>query len=507
MLTLLAILGCFGSSFTFIAHLPQRCDPAVEWWQGKLFYALDPHFFHDSDGDGQGDIPGIVSKLDYLSVMLHANVVHLGDIFEVIDATPDAGPTHFNCSKIDPRIGDIIQLVRLIENLEKRNMSLVIDFPISQCIAGNDRDIRSGPSSHLSHHQHIKVENLLRFWLQQGVHGFYLKVFFIHISSVVTFVNVEPVQDLEKYAHQELWKNIVQWKNVLDSFSSDLSKRRIFICSSDFLQHYYQLHPLSVDHALRQFDLVDNYLDVSNLSELGENIREGIQWDNGINNPWILWNVGTLGKPRIGSVLQRKGEGCISSVGAHMLAMALPGSTSIYFGEESDLRISMDDGASDDSEDLSYKHLTTKNIEKPNFPNLNLEVQPGERETDVRSDCQLNTSSVEILGLFSSIRADAVPLYVNAVLKFDNLVLESRSSNYLLRILGDSSVVIERYYPRRHRYLFIANLGPNNVTHDLSNTYFGGQTLVSSSGTKHDYVKLDRLSLVPGEGLLLLLDK
>ena len=37
-----------------------------KWWHGKTAYQIYPKSFLDSNGDGNGDLPGIISKLDYL---------------------------------------------------------------------------------------------------------------------------------------------------------------------------------------------------------------------------------------------------------------------------------------------------------------------------------------------------------------------------------------------------------------------------------------------------------
>ena len=74
-------------------------------------------------------------------------------------------------------------------------------------------------------------------------------------------------------------------------------------------------------------------------------------------------------------------------------------------------------------------------------------------------------------------------------------------------LLSNRTVVIERSYPRRHRYLLLVNLSGHSVTNDLSSVYFGGLTLVSSTGDKRDYIQLKDVNMAPGEGLLLLLDR
>ena len=40
---------------------------ARKWWQDKVVYQIYPRSFQDSNGDGIGDLPGIISRLDYLA--------------------------------------------------------------------------------------------------------------------------------------------------------------------------------------------------------------------------------------------------------------------------------------------------------------------------------------------------------------------------------------------------------------------------------------------------------
>lgn len=41
--------------------------PAQQWWQSEIIYQIYPRSFQDSNGDGMGDLPGIMNRLPYLA--------------------------------------------------------------------------------------------------------------------------------------------------------------------------------------------------------------------------------------------------------------------------------------------------------------------------------------------------------------------------------------------------------------------------------------------------------
>ena len=53
----------FGNKYS---HELRRMLMKRKWWHDKVAYQIYPKSFFDSNGDGIGDIPGIISKLDYL---------------------------------------------------------------------------------------------------------------------------------------------------------------------------------------------------------------------------------------------------------------------------------------------------------------------------------------------------------------------------------------------------------------------------------------------------------
>lgn len=70
-----------ATSSAAVSH-PNANVSGLDWWQNGIFYQIYPRSFKDSDGDGVGDIRGIIEKLDYLQE-LGVNGAWLSPIFKV----------------------------------------------------------------------------------------------------------------------------------------------------------------------------------------------------------------------------------------------------------------------------------------------------------------------------------------------------------------------------------------------------------------------------------------
>ena len=101
-----------------------------KWWHDKVAYQIYPKSFYDSNGDGIGDLPGIISKLDYLHD-LGVDILWLSPIF--CSPLADQGYDISDYYNIDPRFGTMEDMERLIAEAKKRNMYILMDLVVNHC--------------------------------------------------------------------------------------------------------------------------------------------------------------------------------------------------------------------------------------------------------------------------------------------------------------------------------------------------------------------------------------
>lgn len=101
-----------------------------KWWHDKVAYQIYPKSFYDSNGDGIGDIPGIISKLDYLHD-LGVDIIWLSPCYQ--SPLADQGYDISDYYSIDPRFGTMEDMDRLIAEMKKRDMYLLMDLVVNHC--------------------------------------------------------------------------------------------------------------------------------------------------------------------------------------------------------------------------------------------------------------------------------------------------------------------------------------------------------------------------------------
>lgn len=98
------------------------------WWKETVVYQIYPRSFQDSNGDGIGDLQGIISRLDYLE-KLGVGVIWLCPVYE--SPNDDNGYDISNYKKIMPEFGTMEDMERLIREADKRQIKIMMDLVLN----------------------------------------------------------------------------------------------------------------------------------------------------------------------------------------------------------------------------------------------------------------------------------------------------------------------------------------------------------------------------------------
>ena len=99
-----------------------------KWWQNSVVYQIYPRSFQDSNGDGIGDIQGIIKRLDYLQE-LGIDAVWLSPVCK--SPQDDNGYDISDYQDIDPMFGNLDDMEQLINEAKKRNIRIIMDLVLN----------------------------------------------------------------------------------------------------------------------------------------------------------------------------------------------------------------------------------------------------------------------------------------------------------------------------------------------------------------------------------------
>ncbi len=109
-----------------------RTAPDAAWWRQAAVYQNYPRSFADANGDGIGDIPGIVSRADYLRD-LGIDAVWLSPFYP--SALADGGYDVADYRDVDPRLGTLADFDDMVEALHSRGIRVLVDIvPYDCCV-------------------------------------------------------------------------------------------------------------------------------------------------------------------------------------------------------------------------------------------------------------------------------------------------------------------------------------------------------------------------------------
>lgn len=102
----------------------------AKWWHDNVAYQIYPKSFLDTNGDGIGDLQGVISKLDYLK-MLGIDMIWLSPVYQ--SPFVDEGYDISDYYAIAEEFGSMADFDQLLAEAKKRNMHIIMDLVINHC--------------------------------------------------------------------------------------------------------------------------------------------------------------------------------------------------------------------------------------------------------------------------------------------------------------------------------------------------------------------------------------
>lgn len=356
-----------------------------EWWQRGVIYQIYPRSFQDLDGNGIGDLGGIISRLDYLQ-WLGVDAIWLSPVFP--SPMADFGYDVADYCNIDPIFGTLDDFDRLLKEAHQRNIRIVLDFVPNHTSDQHPWFIESrqsrqspkrdwyiwqdpapdgglpnnwlssfgGPAWTLDqktgqyyHHHFLPAQpdlnwrnpevvdamlDAMRFWLDRGVDGFRLDVIWLIIKDVEFRDNpVNPAFQPHEPPHHRLLATyttdrpevhdiINKMRRLLDSYDQRMMVGEIYL-PVEKLMTYYGAHGTGV-HLPFNFQLITLPWNARIIASAIDHYEASLP-----QHGWPNWVLGNHDQPRLAS---RVGEA--QAPVAAMLLLTLRGTPTLYYGDE-----------------------------------------------------------------------------------------------------------------------------------------------------------------------------
>jgi len=355
------------------------------WWQRGIIYQVYPRSFMDSNGDGVGDLRGLISRLDYLRG-LGVDAVWLSPIFP--SPMKDFGYDVSDYTGIHPLFGTLEDFDLLIREAHAQKIKLVLDFvpnhtsdqhpwfiesrssrdnPKRDWYIWRDPALGGGPPNNwLSnfggsaweydpkteqyyYHAFLREQpdlnwrnsqvieamlNVLRFWLERGVDGFRVDVLW-HLIKDEQFrdnpVNpdwregADPYQrllELHTTDQAEVHAVVTRMRRLVDQYQDRVLIGEIYL-PVERLVKYYGVN-LSGVHVPFNFQLLLAKWHARDIARIISQYEAALP-----KGGWPNWVLGNHDRPRIVSRVGSK-----QARVAAMLLLTLRGTPTLYYGDE-----------------------------------------------------------------------------------------------------------------------------------------------------------------------------
>lgn len=424
-----------------------------------------------------GDLRGLAGQVSYFQ-NLSIGAIRLNSIFAA-KHYPDNFREIDSLFNVSNDIGTVKDLEYLISVLHEKNISLILDLPLypiyERLQPSTMENLTQNAKDSAAFQEYRRVErsliddnqitNVMRYWLSKGVDGFYMK-------------------GLENFADdQYLGENLREWKYVLGPDRIMIVNRELFNRVSEEL----------ADEMLTVIDLVDVFLDISNGTQLIE--RQAMDILNSRLGPselgpWIHWSINGVDRSgRVASGLTPN-----ASLAALLMELMLPGTPSVFYGDEISMQQFTDPSKEhDDSKHLFHLPAMSFNDQSTFTNKQTLPWLP--------KSASVSYQHLEYVSDAIALRKRTPSIYRNSVNK-DGIAAHG---NTHIRANKNDLLIIERTYPRRNTFVTITNFGPENLTIDISALYYSGELVLGP--VKRSKVFFKNFKIRSLETVMIRLDK
>lgn len=526
------------------------------WWQSGIIYQIYPRSFQDSNGDGIGDLKGIVQRLDYLQ-QLGITAIWISPIYP--SPMADFGYDISDYTGVHPLFGSMDDFDELLSEAHNRNLKVILDlvpnhtsdqhpwFLESRSSKDNPkrdwyiwhngledgsppnnwRSVFGGPAwewdeqtGQYYYHAFLKEQpdlnwrnpevqkamlEVMRFWLEKGVDGFRVDVMWHMIKDELLRNNpANPNYEAHQADYEELLPVystdqpdvhiiVQQMRQLLDAYSDRMMIGEIYLPVQQLVTYYGTNN--NGAHLPFNFQLLSLPWEASKIAAAIDEYEGALP-----QNAWPNWVLGNHDQPRIASRV-----GIPQSRVAAMLLLTLRGTPTIYYGEEIGMR------------DVPIPIDEVQDPQGLNMPGKNLSRDPS------RTPMQWDDS--EYAG-FSNVkpwlRLDSLSRRINVKVartdacshfNFYKRLISLRQNepslmwgHYKPLFADRQAIAYIRTAPGAKAFLIVLNLTHRPCYLELPNRTIKGKVVLSTAMDKEGKTVSERIQLSGDDGIIVALD-
>jgi alpha-glucosidase len=517
----------------------------LAWWKSAVIYEIYPRSFQDSNADGIGDLNGILRRLDYL-VSLGMDAIWITPIYR--SPMADFGYDVADYCSIDPIFGSMADFDRLLAEAHRKGLKVILDFVPNHTSdqhpwfldSRSARDStkrdwylwRDQPNNWKSnfggsgwewdeqskqfyYHSFLKEQpdlnwrnpevrtamyDAIRFWLDKGVDGFRVDVMWLmikddqyrdnppnpaYVPGQSTGNSLLPVYNSNR---PEVHAVVAEMRAVLDSYSARVLIGEVYLPVQQLMTYYGQ--DLNGANLPFNFLLMQSAWNAASLAEVITGYISVLP-----PGAWPNWVLGNHDNPRLATRV-----GLQQAPLAAMLLLTLPGTLTIYYGEE----IGMTDVPIPPNEVQDPAEKIQPGIGMGRDP----ERTPMSWNGSPLAGFTHGTPWLPLDADHTSVNVDTLDQDENSILHLYRTLITIRRANRTL-VSGDIRFVAAQEnmlrYERKleqHRMLILLNLGHSPV----QTTTEDGIIIVATDLSRQGQQVSEVVELGDSEGLLIQLD-